>query len=266
MSNLEQNKRNARTFLELAFNKDKPREAVEKFIGPYYINHDPRTKDGAEGIIELAEAGLAANGTLTDHHFKRTIGEGDIVATTAWLDLGDGGLGMTAVDIFRFEDGKIVEHWDVTQMMPEASANDNGLIDGPDVSYEGITPEDVEYHRAAAVDFIELGFNQQKPREAAEKYLGPVFIQHPPLTADGKEAFVEFAESIFASGGYAHHDIRRVLADGDMVLTHSFDTTAPDEPGMVSVNVFRFENRKIVEHWGIVLPVPEEKQHDNPIV
>ena len=76
---------------------------------------------------------------------------------------------------------------------------------------------DVEANKRAVVGYYELAFNEHKPREAVEQYVGSEYIQHNPQAPDGPEAFVGFVEAF----PEVHVDIRRVVGDGDIVVTHS---------------------------------------------
>ena len=125
MSDLERNKRNVKEYYELAFNDHQPREAVERYLGDEYIQHNPQAPDGAEAFIGFVEAFPEARIEI-----KRIVAEGDIVVTHALIHFSDDDeRGTVATDFFRLtDDGKIVEHWDVLQPFPEESANDHPMF------------------------------------------------------------------------------------------------------------------------------------------
>ena len=127
MSNLEQNKANAQAFYDLMFNDCEPRLAIEQFVGADYIQHNPEVADGKHGFIEYFER-MAAEYPGKKVTFKRVLAEGNYVILhchQTW----PGELEYAGIDIFRFDDrGKIVEHWDVLQVMPERSKNDNTMF------------------------------------------------------------------------------------------------------------------------------------------
>src|SRR3954471_19623699 len=122
---------------------------------------------------------------------------------------------------------------------------------------------DLERNKRTAVAFYELAFNGKKPEEAVEQYLGSEYIQHNPQAPDGPEAFIGFVEAF----PEAHIDIRRVVADGDIVVTHSLITfNAQDERGTVAADFFRLDDDgKIVERWDVLQPFPEESANDHPL-
>ena len=127
MSNLEKNKRNAQAFYDLMFNQCKPREAIDRYAGDQYIQHNPHVGDGKEAFIDYFER-MAAEFPGKQVHFKRAIAEGNYVVLHChqeWPADED----YAGIDIFRFDDnGKVVEHWDVLQVVAAESKNDNGMF------------------------------------------------------------------------------------------------------------------------------------------
>jgi predicted SnoaL-like aldol condensation-catalyzing enzyme len=124
---LENNKRIVREFYELAFNERRPEEAVAKYMGSYYRQHNPQAADGAEPFINFVQYFTQTFPDLRIN-IKRMIAEGDLVVVHSHGIRHAEDRGMAVMDIFRLEDGKVVEHWDVIQEIPESAANTNTMF------------------------------------------------------------------------------------------------------------------------------------------
>ena len=124
---LEQNKKNAMAFYDLMFNQCKPGEAIERYVGDVYIQHNPLVGDGKEAFIAFFTK-IAKDYPGKQVHFKRAIAEGDLVVLHCYQQW-PGDQDYASIDIFRFdENGKVVEHWDVLQIIPETSVHDNTMF------------------------------------------------------------------------------------------------------------------------------------------
>lgn len=122
---LEENKSNAIEFYKMAYN-GAPRKAVELYVGDQYIQHNPLVGDGPEAFILYFDK-MAKEYSNKSIEFVRTIAEGDLVALHTH-QVWPGNQGYVTMDFFRFDEaGKIVEHWDAMQEIPEHSNNGNKM-------------------------------------------------------------------------------------------------------------------------------------------
>jgi predicted SnoaL-like aldol condensation-catalyzing enzyme len=127
INNLSQNKRLAKECLDTIFNQKDPSAAVAKYIASNYRQHNPHAPDGPDGVVEYASGYIKANPNLR-LEFKRIIAEGDLVAVHSFLKPNSADLGRAVVDIFRVENGRLAEHWDVMQPVPLQAANRNSMF------------------------------------------------------------------------------------------------------------------------------------------
>ncbi|MBN1237499.1 MAG: ester cyclase [Gammaproteobacteria bacterium] len=131
---LDRNRETAIAYYTTAFNDGEPELAVDLYVGvdesgeKIYTQHNPSAADGPQAFIDFVNFFKSMFPDM-NIDIVRTVAECDLVVTHGHLTLFPEDRGTAAMDIFRFDNtGRIVEHWDVVQEVPETSQNDNGMF------------------------------------------------------------------------------------------------------------------------------------------
>ncbi len=127
MDRLAQNKQDVTAFYDLIFKQHKPTGAIEQCVGASCIQHNPHVGDGKRAFVDCIER-MASECPGKSVEFKRAVAEGDFMVLHC-LQTWPGDHDYAGIDIFRLDErGKIVEHWDVLQIVPGESANQNTMF------------------------------------------------------------------------------------------------------------------------------------------
>ena len=120
---------------------------------------------------------------------------------------------------------------------------------------------DAARNRELVVAFYTTVFVKKQVAEGFARYVGPVYIQHNPRAPDGAEAAVRFLTQVTTPDSIS--EIKRVVAENDLVVLHVHSRSNAQDRGRAIVDIFRVENGKIVEHWDVIQPVPEQAANIN---
>ncbi|MBN8987002.1 MAG: nuclear transport factor 2 family protein [Rhizobiales bacterium] len=119
-----------------------------------------------------------------------------------------------------------------------------------------------EANRKAVLEFYEKGINQ-KDADAAIAYMGDRYVQHNPNAADGPEGFRKFIGFLREKFPNSRSEIKRSFVDGDYVIVHVHAVREPGTRGNAIIDIFKLEKGKIVEHWDVTQPIPENSANSN---
>lgn len=119
-----------------------------------------------------------------------------------------------------------------------------------------------EANRKTVLAFYEKGLNQ-KDADGALAYVGDRYVQHNPNAPDGPEGFRKLISFLREKFPNAHSEIKRSFVEGDYVILHVNGVREPGTKGNAVVDIFKLENGKIVEHWDVVQPIPENPANNN---
>jgi len=228
-----------------------------RYINPNkYIQHNLGIADGLSGFGALLQR-LPPNSAKVNT--VRAFEDGDFVFTHTDYNFFGPKIGF---DIFRFEDGKIVEHWDNLQEKP-ANPNPSGhtMIDG---ATEIKDVDKTEENKTLVRNFVEDILVNGKMGKLTGYFNGDNYIQHNPQIADGLSGLGKALEYMASQGISMKYDIvHRVLGEGNFVLVVSEGSFADKHTAFY--DLFRVDNGKIAEHWDVLETIPpkDEWKNDN---
>lgn len=204
-----------------------------------YIQHNPQTHEGSEGLASLFQR---LSRTTPRVNMVRGFEDAEFVFAHMEYDFSSR---KVCFEVFRFEDGQAVEHWDNIQ--PRLGPNESGhsMVDGPTaVCDHGFT----ESNRARVHDFLETVFVGGSPDRLPEFVDQMSFVEHNPLLGDDLS---HLQTALTAKGGTGalidYQRVHRVLAQGNFVLAVSEGFR--DGVHSAFYDLFRLADSKIVEHW-----------------
>lgn len=251
------------TIMELS-NKDKAVALLNSFntgdqepigyINPNkYTQHNLSIADGLSGFGALMqnapEGGFKAN-------VIRAYQDDDYVFIHTVYDFFGPKVGF---DVFRFEDGKIVEHWDnLIEVMP-ANPSGRTQTDGPT---DVVDIEKTEVNKKLVSDFVSTILKNGEMDKIGNFIGGDNYIQHNPGIADGLSGLGQALEALAKQGvSMIYNTTHKVLGEGNFVLTISEGTFGGKPTSYY--DLFRVENEKIIEHWDVMETIIPESEWKN---
>ncbi|NNJ76821.1 MAG: SnoaL-like domain-containing protein [Anderseniella sp.] len=218
-----------------------------------YIQHNPRTAEGSPGLADLFARLAQTNPRVT---FVRVFEDGDFAFAHNEYDFD---CVEVAFEVFRFEDGKAVEHWDNIQVKQPPNPSGRSMLDGE----TAITELDkTEFNRDLVIAYAQKVLVEQQ-RDLLETFVDDDLFQHDPETADGLAALRASLDAQLADGTLriAYQRVHRVLAEGSFVLCLSEGSKDGLHSGLY--DLFRVAEGKIVEQWNTVSPIAPRSEWKN---
>lgn len=225
------------------------------YINPNkYIQHNLAVADGLAGFGALLQQ-LPPNSAKVNT--VRVFQDGNYVFAHTEYDFFGPKIGF---DIFRFEDGKIVEHWDNLQEKPASlNASGHSMIDGA-TKVEDI--EKTEANKLFVKQFVDDILLKGNPTKLPTYFKGDNYIQHNPLIPDKVSGLVKaFQERAKQGKSMNYEKMHHIFAEGNFVLVVSEAVLAGQQYAMY--DLFRVENEKIAEHWDVREEIPAKEQWKN---
>lgn len=215
-----------------------------------FIQHNPTMPDGRQALIDalphVARAGAKVRTV-------RTLADGSFVVHHSEYVLA--GKSQIGFDVFRLEDGKVVEHWESRQELPGPNQSGHTMVDGAvEVTDLGQTAANKELVRKLITDV----FMGHRFPGLPEYISRTTYLQHNPNVADGLGGLMAAAPLL---AKFAYREIHQVLGQGNFVLAMS--EIAFDGQDAVVYDLFRVEDGKIVEHWDVLEVTPPRAEWKN---
>lgn len=236
---------------------------VDRLVRPDYIQHNPLAPDGPDALKYFV---ATTRQQFPDVTFdpRRATSDGDLVLLHSRNVLIPGTPGTAVFDIFRFQDGKIAEHWDILQEVPVTTANGSDMfstLSHPQTQTPG-QRWFTAYNKKLVTAFVDQ-LLVRKDLAAIDTYVGTDYHEHSPNIPDGVAGVKAGLGAYFEQVPQLSVVPKRVIAQGDLVAVHSHYIDTPGKRGRAVIDLFRVRDGRIVEHWDASQDVPETAANDN---
>ena len=264
------NRRVVSAFYEQAFGA-KDVAAALQFLGPGYVEHDPSTADGQEGLAAHI-ARLKEAHPQSRHEVTQVVAEGDHVVLHVHVVDAPGSRGESMAHIYRLDGGRIVEHWGMTQPVPDTPNPDNpnsafGLASPAGAASTATGPRDrarEARHKQIVTDFYNAALNE-KNWEKAVRFIGPRYTQHSLYAPDGPGGLRDLVDRLRDQFPLNRGEIKRAFVDRDLVVLHLRVRRTPEVQGWCVFEMMQLEDDKVVEHWDTFQTVPTSSANGHPM-
>ena len=218
-----------------------------------YIQHNPQTHEGSEGLAALFKR---LSKTSPRVNIVRVFADGDYVFAHTEYDFSTRRIGF---EVFRFEEDRAVEHWDNIQPRRGPNPSGHSMVDGPTEAAElGRT----EANRSRVREFIERVLIDRRIDRLDHFIDRQRFTQHNPELEDGIGALKAELEAVTGDRPVVEYErLHRVLAEGSFVLSVSEGFLAGVHSSFY--DLFRIAEDKLVEHWDTIEAVPAQSEWKN---
>ncbi len=214
-----------------------------------YIQHNPQTHEGSEGLASLFKR---LSQTSPRVNIVRAFEDGDFVFAHTEYDFSRRNIGF---EVFRFEDGQAVEHWDNIQKRMGPNGSDHSMVDGPT---EVRDVEKTEENRAFVRAFVETALISGNLDQIEACINTSAYVEHSPQLSDDLTAL---RTALADSNALDYQHLHRVLAEGDFVLTVCEGALQGKHSAFY--DLFRVADGKIVEHWDTVEAIAPRSEWKN---
>lgn len=220
-----------------------------------YIQHNPQTHEGSEGLAALFNR---LSKTAPRVNIVRVFADGDHVFAHTEYDFSTRRIGF---EVFRFEDDRAVEHWDNIQPRRGPNRSGHSMVDGPT---EAADPALTEANRRLVREFIDVVLIDRQVARMDHYIATERFTQHNPELEDGIVPLKAYLEAMSGDRPVVEYErVHRILAEGSFVLSVSEGFLAGVHTSFY--DLFRAAEGKLVEHWDTIetVPAPSEWKNDN---
>ncbi|MEW4371818.1 nuclear transport factor 2 family protein [Paenibacillus kandeliae] len=262
-------------------------DKADQYLAEDYIQHNPYAATGREGFVSFFTPFIKENPDYKVN-LRGMIGQGDLVAVFTTPDTAAAATTTTdsnesssstesaanttaatpgaVVDIYRIADGKIAEHWDVSQSAgsnTDAAALQNLLPStSTEVKLANTDRATVAANASFVSNFFKSFFNEHNT-DIANEAVNENVTQHGSDIQNGRSALISHYLTQFRSNPNTKATVTNTIAEGDLVLVHSHMQTSDTDRGNAVITIFRVNDGQIAEMWTLSQPVPEQSANDN---